>query len=120
VFARVSTFRVPPNQVEEAIHYIREQVLPGAQQMEGFEGPFLLFDRDSGKALMVGSVGKRGSHACQRRAARRATRREYANHRGKGGECWEIRGRAISGRRREAGRLSVSGAANDYFGVIPL
>jgi heme-degrading monooxygenase HmoA len=54
VFARVSTFRVPPNQVEEAIHYIRDQVLPGAQQMEGFEGPFLLFERDSGKALMVG------------------------------------------------------------------
>ena len=54
MFARVSTFRVPPNQVEEAIHYIREQVLPGAQQMEGFEGPFLLFDRDSGKALMMG------------------------------------------------------------------
>jgi heme-degrading monooxygenase HmoA len=54
VFARVSTFRVPPNQVEEAIHYIREQVLPGAQQMEGFEGPYLLFDRDSGKGLMVG------------------------------------------------------------------
>jgi hypothetical protein len=53
VFARVSTFRVPPNQVEEAIHYIRDQVLPGAQQMEGFEGPFLLFDRDSGKALIV-------------------------------------------------------------------
>ena len=54
MFARVSTFRVPPNQVEEAIHYIREQVLPKAQQMEGFKGPYLLFDRDSGKALMVG------------------------------------------------------------------
>jgi hypothetical protein len=104
VFARVSTFRVPPNQVEEAIHYIREQVLPGAQQMEGFEGPFLLFDRDSGKALMVGSVGKRGSHACQRRAARRATRREYANHRGKGVSVgkYEVVLSPVEGVRQEA------------------
>jgi heme-degrading monooxygenase HmoA len=54
VFARVSTFRIPPGQVDQAIDYIREQVLPGAQGMEGFEGPYLLLDRTSGKALMVG------------------------------------------------------------------
>lgn len=54
MFARVSTFRIPPGQVEEAIDYIRERVLPGAQEMEGFEGPYLLLDRNSGKALMVG------------------------------------------------------------------
>ena len=54
MFARVSTFQIPPGQGEEAIDYIRERVLPGAQEMEGFEGPYLLLDRDSGKALMVG------------------------------------------------------------------
>jgi len=54
VFARVSTFRIHPGQQEAAIDYIREQILPGAQEMEGFKGPYLLLDRSSGKALMVG------------------------------------------------------------------
>ncbi len=54
MFARVSTLRVPPDRVGEGIRYVRERLLPRARQMEGFEGPYLLVDRDRGKALMVG------------------------------------------------------------------
>jgi heme-degrading monooxygenase HmoA len=55
--ARVSTYQGPPNpeqeQVEEGLRYARENVLPQAQQMDGFKGVIGLLDRQSGKSLTV-------------------------------------------------------------------
>ena len=55
--ARVSTYQGPPNptqeQVDEAERYDRENILPAAQQMDGFRGAIGLLDCQSGKALSV-------------------------------------------------------------------
>ena len=53
MFARVSTFQGPPDQTAEGIRLAREQILPAARLMDGFKGIYLLFDRESGKSLLV-------------------------------------------------------------------
>jgi heme-degrading monooxygenase HmoA len=52
MFARVSTLQGPPDQVEEGIRAVKEQVIPAARQMRGFQGMLALADRTTGK--MVG------------------------------------------------------------------
>jgi len=52
MFARVSTVQGSPNQVEEGIKAVHEQVIPAAKGMPGFKGMLALADRASGR--MVG------------------------------------------------------------------
>ena len=52
MFARVSTLQGPPDQVDEGIRAVQEQVIPAARQMRGFQGMLALADRATGK--MVG------------------------------------------------------------------
>jgi heme-degrading monooxygenase HmoA len=52
MFARVSTLQGPPDQVDEGIRAVQEQVIPAARQMRGFQGMLALADRTTGK--MVG------------------------------------------------------------------
>jgi heme-degrading monooxygenase HmoA len=51
--ARISTLEGPPDQVEEGLRYVREQVLPLMQQQDGFKGFIALADRQSGKVIGV-------------------------------------------------------------------
>ena len=52
--ARVSIFEGGnPDQVDEMFRQVREQVLPGAKQMDGFKGLIALGDRQSGKSLGI-------------------------------------------------------------------
>lgn len=53
MFARVSTFQGPPEQTAEGIRLAREQIVPAAKLQDGFEGIYLLFDRDTGRSLSI-------------------------------------------------------------------
>ena len=51
---RVSTLEGPPDQIDEGLRYLREQILPNAfQDDEGFKGALALVDRQSGKTLTI-------------------------------------------------------------------
>ena len=51
--ARATTLEVPPDQIDEALRNVQEQVLPLLQQLGGFKGFIALADRQSGKAVGV-------------------------------------------------------------------
>lgn len=53
MFARVNTFEGPPEQMDESLRQVREQVLPQLKQQDGFKGLIALGDRQSGKVLGV-------------------------------------------------------------------
>ena len=53
MFARMTTLEGPPDQVDEGLRYVREQVLPLMQQQEGFKGFIALGDRLGGKVIGV-------------------------------------------------------------------
>ena len=53
VFARVSTYRGDPEQIDEGLNYARENILPRVQQVDGFEGVYYLVNRESGNALTI-------------------------------------------------------------------
>lgn len=53
VFARISTLEGSPDQIDEGLRYVRENVLPQISQQDGFRGMVALADRQSGKTLGV-------------------------------------------------------------------
>jgi len=53
MFARVTTLQGPSDQVDEGIKSVREQVIPAARQMKGFQGMLALADRNTGKMLGI-------------------------------------------------------------------
>ncbi len=53
MFASVSTYQGPPDQIDEGLRYARENIVPSLREAEGFEGVYLLVDRQSGKVLTV-------------------------------------------------------------------
>ena len=53
MFARVTTIQGTPDQAEEAIRMIQEQVIPAARQLPGFKGGYWLADRNTGKGIGI-------------------------------------------------------------------
>jgi heme-degrading monooxygenase HmoA len=53
VYARVSTLRGSPDQIDEGIRHTRESVLPRAEELDGYEGAYLLVDRNSGTSVAI-------------------------------------------------------------------
>jgi heme-degrading monooxygenase HmoA len=53
MFARVSTYQGDPGRIDEGLDNLRENIVPRAQQMDGFKGIYFLHDRESGKALSI-------------------------------------------------------------------
>ena len=53
MFASVSTYQGPPDQIDEGVRYAQENIVPTLQEVEGFEGVYLLIDRQSGKVLTI-------------------------------------------------------------------
>jgi heme-degrading monooxygenase HmoA len=53
VHARVSMFEGSPDQIDEMLRQVREQVVPQAKQMDGFKGMIALGDRQSGKTMGI-------------------------------------------------------------------
>ena len=64
--------------MDEAVRVAREEFIPAAQQSGGFEGMYVLADRESGKALSVSLwSSKEALQACEEQANRS---REEAAH----------------------------------------
>jgi len=53
MYARSTTIRGNPQRVEECIAYMRDEVMPAMQQMDGFVGISMLVDRESGRCIMT-------------------------------------------------------------------
>ena len=53
MFASVSTFQGPPDQIDQGVRYTQENIMPALQEVKGFEGVYLLIDRQSGKVLTI-------------------------------------------------------------------
>jgi hypothetical protein len=53
MYARISTLEGSPDQIDEGLRYVRENVLPQLQQLDGFKGIAALADRQTGKTLGV-------------------------------------------------------------------
>jgi heme-degrading monooxygenase HmoA len=53
MFARVSNYQGPPNQVDEGIRTAREQILPRAAELDGYKGAYFLVDRQSGRSVSI-------------------------------------------------------------------
>jgi heme-degrading monooxygenase HmoA len=51
MFARLTRITADPARVDEFEPIVREQVLPAAQRMAGFQGMYAMVDRQSGTAL---------------------------------------------------------------------
>ncbi len=53
MFARSSTLEASPDQMDEALRHLREQVLPLLQRQDGFKGFIAFADRQTGRATGV-------------------------------------------------------------------
>jgi heme-degrading monooxygenase HmoA len=53
VYARVSTLEGSPEQIDEGLRYLREEILPTGKDDPGFKGLIALGDRQSGKSLSI-------------------------------------------------------------------
>jgi heme-degrading monooxygenase HmoA len=53
VYARVSTLEGAPEQIDEGLRFLREEVLPTGKEDPGFKGLIALGDRQSGKTLGI-------------------------------------------------------------------
>ena len=53
MFARVSNYQGSPNQVDEALSTVREQILPRAAELDGYKGAYFLVDRHSGRSISI-------------------------------------------------------------------
>ena len=53
MFARVSTYQGPTDQIDQGVRFAQENIVPRVQEVEGFEGVYFLVDRQSGKSLSI-------------------------------------------------------------------
>ena len=53
MYARVSTLEGFPQQIDERLRYLREDILPTGKDDPGFKGLIALADRNSGKTLTI-------------------------------------------------------------------
>ena len=53
MFARVTSSELTPEDVETFVSMIRNQVIPRAQGLHGFEGGYWLLDRSAGRVMGV-------------------------------------------------------------------
>ncbi|MDH4195830.1 MAG: hypothetical protein OEW05_00325 [Candidatus Aminicenantes bacterium] len=53
LFARVTSFLLAKDRVDEAVRLYRTSVVPAARSQKGFRGAFLLVDRASGKGQSI-------------------------------------------------------------------
>jgi quinol monooxygenase YgiN len=53
MYARSTTVRGDPNSVDEGIAYVRDEVMPAVQRMDGCVGLSMLADRTSGRCIVT-------------------------------------------------------------------
>ena len=54
MFARVTTFRGPPEGIDAGLRDFREWVLPALRGLAGFAGAYVLVDRGNGTTVAIG------------------------------------------------------------------
>ena len=53
MYARTNTVRGDPKTIDESVAYIRDEVMPLVQGMDGCIGLSMLADRDSGRCIIT-------------------------------------------------------------------
>ena len=53
MFARVTTTQGAPEQSDQTVRYIQEQLIPSLRGMPGLKGAYFLGDRQTGKGLSI-------------------------------------------------------------------
>ena len=53
MYARVTVTQVSTDQVDQAVQYIQEHVLPAVKAMPGVKGAYFLLSRETGKGLSI-------------------------------------------------------------------
>jgi heme-degrading monooxygenase HmoA len=53
MWARVSTYEGPPENIDEDLRYSEEEILPQARQLTGFRGVYALADRQTGRTMSM-------------------------------------------------------------------
>lgn len=53
MYARITTTQMSPYRLDEAVSLVRDQLVPAAQQQEGFKGYLMLIDRGTGKNIFI-------------------------------------------------------------------
>ncbi|MGY1593902.1 antibiotic biosynthesis monooxygenase family protein [Geodermatophilus sp. SYSU D00708] len=53
MYARTTTIRGNPGAIDDATAYLRDEVMPAVQAMDGFVGISLLTDRDTGRCIVT-------------------------------------------------------------------
>ncbi len=92
MYARSTTIQAQPSSIDDGIAYVRDEVMPALQAMDGYVGLSLLVDRESGRCIATSAWETEERDARQHRAGRAASRpggREFG-----GGDAtvdeWEI------------------------------
>ena len=100
MYARSTTVRGDPKMVDDAVAYVRDEVMPAVQTMSGCVGLSMLCDRDSGRCIVTTAwADESAMHATEE--AVRPMRERLADMYGGASEVneWEI---AVLHRTREA------------------
>lgn len=53
MWARVSTYEGPPENIDEDVRYSEEELLPQVRQLAGFGGVYTLADRQTGRTMSI-------------------------------------------------------------------
>lgn len=92
VYARSTTIQAQPSSIDDGIAFVRDEVMPALQAMDGYVGLSLLVDRESGQCIATSAWETEDTlHASTERAA---PLRDTASMRFGGGDVtvdeWEI------------------------------
>ena len=98
MFVRMSILEGSPDQVDEGLRHVREQVLPFMQQQDGFKGFIVLSDRQTGKVI--------GVSLWESEQALRAS--EEAGDRARGDSAEVVSASGVDVERYEVGLFEVS------------
>ena len=101
MYAHTTTMRANPQNVDDGIAHIRDEVMPFVQGIEGFVGLSMLCDRDSGRCILTTArETEEAMHASAERVKdSRARAGEVLGDSGPDVGHWEI---ALRHRRRES------------------
>lgn len=91
MYARTTTIQAQPSCIDDGIGYIRDEVMPALQDMEGYIGLSLLVDRESGRCIATSAW--ESEEACRASTDQAAPLRERAREVFRGDvslDQWEI------------------------------
>jgi heme-degrading monooxygenase HmoA len=76
VYARSTTIQAQPSSIDDGIAYVRDEVMPALQAMDGYVGLSLLADRESGRCIATSAWET--EEACRASTAQAAPLRDRA------------------------------------------